>query len=193
MAPRYQLAAKFLEMAKGEVGVREIGGQNRGPRVEEYQRTVGGKPGDAYCVSGAYWCYDQAVTALNAADPRLKLVNPMPRTASVLRLWELTPERFRIPPWTNSGQVPPQPGWLGLHRSKTKPGRGHLVVVAGVVGGLTVATVEFNTDGAGSREGNGVHEKQRDGMYFDIGFIDFARFERDANEDITAVVRRAVA
>lgn len=166
------LRARFLEIAREQVGLRESGGPNRGPRIEEMQRSVGAKPGDPWCVAGVYWCYQKAAADLNARSNGVHFVVPLPRTAGVLKLWNLAPNHFKLPAWTSGGQRPPQPGTLGLHRSKSKPGRGHLIVVVDTYG-AEIHTCEFNTNPAGSRDGDGVYERERGAEYCDIGYLDF--------------------
>lgn len=179
MTPQQQLVGHFLEVARAEVGVREAGGPNRGPRIEEYQRAVGARPGDPYCVAGVYWCFARAARELTITGHAF--VNPMPRTAGVLRLWDLAPLAVRRPPWTNGGQRPPAPGSLGLHRSASHPGRGHLVIVLDS-SGCDLHTIEFNTNPAGSRDGDGVYERERPTEYVDVGYLDFA------GDDVAPVV-----
>lgn len=173
-----KLIARVLEIAQGEIGIRETGGANRGPRVELYLAMTGGKPGDAYCVAGVYFCFRQAADGL-------RVRNPMPRTCGALRLYELAPAYALLPPWTNSGQTPPQPGAIAVHRSKTKPGRGHVGLVVSTRG-ADVACVEFNTNPAGSRDGDGVYLRERPTEYWDVGYVDFGR---EPTDDLTPTVR----
>ncbi|ROL55656.1 hypothetical protein D9V84_11165 [Bacteroidetes/Chlorobi group bacterium Naka2016] len=47
-----------------QVGVEEVG-QNRGPNIFEYQKSVGIPPGSPYCAAGQYYCFWRAVQNLN--------------------------------------------------------------------------------------------------------------------------------
>ena len=49
-----------IALALREVGVHEQGGNNRGPRVEEYLRAVGLGPGNPWCAAFVCWCLKQA-------------------------------------------------------------------------------------------------------------------------------------
>lgn len=51
--------ARAVALAEHEVGVHEQGGNNRGARVEEYQRSGGGKAGDAWCAFFLHWLFKQ--------------------------------------------------------------------------------------------------------------------------------------
>lgn len=59
------LRTRALNIAVKEVGVHEIGFQNRGKRVDEYQR-ADSLPGVGYawCMSLVQWCYKEAGTPL---------------------------------------------------------------------------------------------------------------------------------
>lgn len=49
-----------LKIALGETNVREVGGNNRGARVAQFQASTGNHPGDAWCASFVYWCIKSA-------------------------------------------------------------------------------------------------------------------------------------
>jgi hypothetical protein len=131
------LAVKALWHAVAEIGVRERGGPNRGPEVDEYLRAVGLEPALGsypWCAAFAFWCYDRA-----AAD--LHVVNPVPKTGGVLRMAEKA---------TNYRQQRPAVGAILIQDHGG--GRGHCGIVA-AVGPSTVVTIEGNTDAHGGREG----------------------------------------
>jgi len=73
-----------LKIAFKEVGVKEVpSGSNRGPRVEEYLKSVRLEGGFPWCAAFVYWCVEQASAGLNRA-------NPLPRTASCMTHWNKT-------------------------------------------------------------------------------------------------------
>ena len=49
-----------LKIARAEVGVAEVGGNNRGRRVEEYLAAVGLGPGNPWCAAYVAWVMRQA-------------------------------------------------------------------------------------------------------------------------------------
>lgn len=55
-----QLRNSLIQLATAELGVREIGGENRGPRVKEYLAHVGLGEGYPWCAAFVSWCYGQA-------------------------------------------------------------------------------------------------------------------------------------
>lgn len=46
-----------LDSSKAQIGVKEIGGNNRGKKIHEYQKSVGLRQGDPYCYAGQYWSF----------------------------------------------------------------------------------------------------------------------------------------
>ena len=74
------LSELAVEIALGEVGVREVGGNNRGAKVEAYLATVG-------LVGGQPWCSAFLHYVFQLAAARLKLRNPYPMTGSSQAVW----------------------------------------------------------------------------------------------------------
>jgi|SRR5262245_42754331 len=134
------LAVALEELAKG---VREQGGRNRGPEVDEYVRSVGLDPegAHAWCMAGIYWCYRQA-------SQRLFTVNPCPRTARALGLWSLADGACK--------SDTPTRGAIGVLDTGAPGGAGHVYLVETVHAIGTLDSVEFNTNREGSREGDSV-------------------------------------
>lgn len=157
-----QLTLKALQIAAGEVGVMEDPPlSNRGPRVDEYVRAVGLDPagGHAWCQAFVYWCFEQAAKELG-------IPNPCVKTAGVLDHWNRTKGRKFI------GGIPTAqyPGLLFviLHGA----GLGHTGFVESV-DGISLITIEGNTNDGGSREGVGVFRRRRPlasiGRFVDYG------------------------
>ena len=86
-APAYnqpRIFTRVLEIAFSQLGVMEVPpGSNRGPEVEKYLESVGCAPGDPWCASFVYWCFnDDAVTE--------GLKNPLTKTGSCMIHWDKT-------------------------------------------------------------------------------------------------------
>lgn len=60
-----KLSESIVQIALAEVGTKELGKSNRGPRVDEYQRATWLKPGDwgAWCASFVCWVIREAMKA----------------------------------------------------------------------------------------------------------------------------------
>ena len=87
MAESEQIRRRIVMLARAEIGVREVGRNNRGARVEEYQRAAGARPGSPWCACFAAWVLShiQAV--------------PIPRvTSGVARTWRGWPPTWRLAP-----------------------------------------------------------------------------------------------
>ncbi|WP_294183599.1 peptidoglycan-binding protein [uncultured Sphingobacterium sp.] len=54
------LRRQIDEIAASEIGVRETGGENRGPEISRYLAYVGLGEGYEWCAAFASWCYGQA-------------------------------------------------------------------------------------------------------------------------------------
>lgn len=149
--------------AKNLVGVREVGGQNRG--VEIFQQAVGGLPlldalartgpGEPWCAGFVFYCVDLVDATMKKQDPTRR-ASWLYRSASVVTLWQRSPLQARL--------IIPTPGCLMLWQNQKNPQSGHVgIVVERVTREGTVQTVEGNTaTGKGvNREGDGVYQLTR--------------------------------
>lgn len=157
-------AQKLIEVAKAEnaKNVREVGGMNRGPDVEKYQKTVGLAAGSPWCAAFVAWCVTQS---------KGQVTPPGWCSGSAITQWhrgtrKMLPEGFTTPEKVDF-QSKVRPGMIWV---RAKDGAGAVAARKGtwVQGhtGIVVAvdaegfhTVEGNTNGAGSREGDGVYSK----------------------------------
>ena len=75
-------AAVAVALQEAKTGVYETDNDNRGPRVDEYEKLAGAGLGLAWCAMFVYWCFAQAATQLGVK-------NPMPAIfgAKQLQLW----------------------------------------------------------------------------------------------------------
>jgi GH24 family phage-related lysozyme (muramidase) len=151
---------KLLEVARSHVGVREQG-RNRGREVEMFQRTIGGADGEAWCMSFAQYCIQQAGIATKV-DPKVF------QSEHCLTVWNKSPQSQRI--------SRPEAGSLVIWRHGNS-NSGHVGIVEKVHADGTFTTIEGNT-GSGSginREGDGVYRRKRDmngaGSMRVVGFL----------------------
>lgn len=154
------LVAQVLEIARSQIGVREQGGRNRGPIVDEYLRASGVDPTkDSYswCAAFVVWCVRKAALDLGVA-------NPLPRTPGVHKMWRRAEQRFCT--------QRPMPG--AIFCIDHGEGKGHCGFVDDV-GGTHLTTIEGNTNVGGSREGDGVYQRLRRPDEVNLGYIDLSR------------------
>lgn len=149
-----------IALAEAEAEVREIGGANRGPRVEEFQRSVGLLPGDPWCAAFVAWCM---MKSRGLATP------PAWCSGSAVTTWQKGSRRAgpagACTPLFEDFRERVQPGWIWV-RARDEAGvadvrqgnwsRGHTGIVVSV-DSVGFHTVEGNTNEAGSREGDGVY------------------------------------
>lgn len=142
------LVREVLNIAEREVGVRETG-ENRGPRVEEYLRSVGLPPANRWCMAFVWFCVEQALRPL-------KLPNPLPRTGYCPHLQQWADDAGYL-------REEPEPGDIFLLVGKTAAGviRAHHTGFVVGVDGEQFACIEGNTNLNGSPEGIGVFRRGR--------------------------------
>jgi len=125
-----------MNVARAELGVRELTGKNDGIKVEGYLKYVGFKKGNPWCAAYVSWVFKQAGY-------------PAPKTA-----W--SPALFP----TDHLEKEPSVGMVfGIYFSDLKR-IGHCGLVENLQGDF-VLTIEGNTNVEGSREGQGVYRRLR--------------------------------
>lgn len=132
----------ICETAIAEDGVREEGGPNRGPRIEEYLRSVGLEPGNPWCMAFCFWTVEQAAR-------RLGMPNPLIRTGACVEAYNWADDRGFLVEHAQRGDI-------GIMLFGN--GKGHAFVITSNASGRYV-TVEGNTNPHGSREGDGVYRR----------------------------------
>lgn len=177
MDPREFLRRALVFEARRWVGIKEVGGANRGQAVEMFQRAVDGKAqGEPWCAGFVHFC-------LNAVDAQMAYVmggtyalkHRIAASEHVLTLWKDTPMIAR--------RAEAAPGYLTLwwhFNAEGKPsGTGHVGIVTEVQAPDRILSVEGNTsDGTGiNRDGDGVYERLRHivtgaGVMRHLGFLD---------------------
>lgn len=150
-----KLAAQLVALAKKEVGVEEIDGTNKGPRVDEYKSATNLPPKESWpwCAAFVCWLVREAMKGSEGINYTFK----RPTTAGA---WDFENWSLKQDDSTNT---------------KRSPGddikAGDIVIFKFSHIGLAISnaykdtqnvdTVEGNTDAAGSREGGGVFKKTR--------------------------------
>jgi hypothetical protein len=151
-----------LKIAFNEVGVKEVpSGSNRGPRVEEYLKSVHLGAGYPWCAAFVYWCVEQASAGLNR-------VNPLPRTGSCMSHWNQTKgEKITYQQVLENPKLI-KPGDIFI--ISRKGGKGHTGFVYDILGS-EIITIEGNSNAFHAAEGEGVVQLQRKIDTITAGFI----------------------
>jgi hypothetical protein len=130
--------------ASADVGVRELTGRNDGPAVERYQRHVQAPPSSSWCA--AFVSYH--LSACGVANPR----------SAWSPAFALAKDRVWTPRKALRDPLPADVFTLYYpHLGRV----GHAGLVAGR-DGRYIRTLEGNTSGGGSRDGDGVYPRRRE-------------------------------
>lgn len=128
--------------------LRETHGKNRSPRIDSFNQRTGVPMGSPYCASGA-WC------AVDDACKHLGLTNPIPPTASsqAFRRPSFVPAKY-IRSEGSLGKM----GDFGVLQVPGDSSHGHLTVLRyNQPFAPNFPTIEYNTNIAGSRDGDGCY------------------------------------
>lgn len=147
----------IADIATEEIGVKEQG-NNSGAKIREYQACTTLRPAAwPWCAAFVCWVIDQWLEE--------------PRSVAWLNLKTLSPEKWRPRTALAYGFLEwakDRPSTTEILSDKAKTRAGDIVVYdfshVGIVIrdlGSKIVTVEGNTNGAGSREGDGVYQKTR--------------------------------
>lgn len=145
------IAQNIVKIAKTQVGIRESS-KNRGDGIEKYWDATtyptGYKNREPYCAAFVCWVVREATKDIKTSFSALK-----------------SPVAYDAEKW---GAANAKKGVKVLtKRSAPKPGDIFTLATASHVGlviannGSTITTIEGNTDGSGSREGDGVYQRTR--------------------------------
>ena len=151
-APKGTIPEKMVSLAREEIGVSEVDGSNCGPRVDEYKAAtwLDADKGWPWCAAFICWLVREAMEGEGASFKR-------PRTAGA---WD----------FENWAKQESNRGVELRKPTNEDIKAGDIVVftfshigiaVADVDSSGYVKTIEGNTNGAGSREGGSVLEKNR--------------------------------
>jgi|688.fasta_scaffold17753_5 hypothetical protein len=152
---------KLVEIALSQVGVKEVGGNNKGAKIREYQTATSLKPAAwPWCAAFTSWIIREWLK-----DPEV---------VKWLNLKLLTPEKWRPKTAAAFGYIEwakSRPATTKILTEKAKPQVGDLVVfdfshigIVVKVGEKNFQCVEGNTNGRGTRDsksGDGVWLKTR--------------------------------
>jgi hypothetical protein len=162
--PKTQGLTDVIEIARAEIGVQEVPlNSNRGPRVEEFQRTVGCGPGDAWCACFVYWCFDQATKNMGKK-------NPLVKTGGALASYNLSTGKKIPAVEAKNNPAIIKPGQIFI--LDFGGGKGHTGIITSVNGGF-IDTIEGNTNDQGGREGSGVFGRVRKINSVNKGFLEY--------------------
>lgn len=149
-----KMPAAMVRIAEAEVGVEEVNGTNTGKRVNEYKAATWLDPvkGWPWCAAFVCWVVREA---MKATGRKQTATFKRPRTAGAwdFENWSRKQDRSTWTRKPTAGDI--EPGDIVVFTFS------HIGIAIGKPVNGYVATVEGNTDSAGSREGGGVFRKSR--------------------------------
>lgn len=158
--------AVLATIARSQLGVREVGCNNCGPQIREYQEATWLAPGAwPWCAAFVAWCVREAIDAVGGV---VRFNRPRTAGAWDLENWATDRRQSDGAPQRRSGGSDAGVTMIKpLSTQAVMPGDivvftfSHVGIALGQAGAQHVLTVEGNTNAAGSREGDGVYERRR--------------------------------
>lgn len=149
------LVEEIIRIAKGEIGVREVGNTNCGERVDEYKFAtwLNPKKGWPWCAAFVCWVIREALISSGVKQTK---TFKRPRTAGAwdFENWSIDQDSSTWLRRNPAGDI--VPGDIVIFTFS------HIgIAVSSPDKKGNVTTVEGNTDSEGSREGGGVYLKTR--------------------------------
>lgn len=169
---RREIANRIIAEATKYIGVREIGGPNQGPEVELFQSFVDGK------AQGESWCMAFVQFVVGEVCKYYGVKTPLHSSELCQSVYNNTGLAYR--------SSSPGAGYVFIHQNRKVSYKGHTGVCTGEARVGIFKTIEGNTNGAGSSDGDGVYSKWRytkgNASNKVRGFIDVPRMIQDAIE-----------
>lgn len=163
-----RLVTLGIAVADADHRVREVGGNNRGPRIRQYLQSLDPplSEGAPWCAAFVSYCSDLAARALGIANP----LDRVKHEALVQSYYESFKADVLGP------AVMPEPGDLVLFRFEGSERWNHIGLVAQPPkpGSTLLWSCEGNTGDVSQRDGDGVYLKPRDIAKVPTAFIRWA-------------------
>lgn len=134
-------------------GLTETDGPNRSPLCDHINATIGAKLGSPYCMAGLWVC------GVKALCDKHKLINPVYKTASTQEFANYV-QRYR-PQYIHEVPARALKGDICILQLIEDPKKGHAYTLTENESAHGQKTFEFNTNAAGSRNGDGNYRRTR--------------------------------
>jgi hypothetical protein len=145
------IPSRIVERAASQIGVREVT-KNQGPGIEKYWTATtypdGFENREPYCAAFVCWAVREA-----CVGQTYSFTLPKSPVAYDFESWGIANAKKGVTVKPNTTTI--KPGDIF-----TLSAASHVGIIKSV-GKTTVVTIEGNTDGSGSREGDGVYERIR--------------------------------
>jgi len=148
----------LIQEAKKWVGVHETS-DNRGPVIDQFILKTGGSLGQPWCVSYVRYCalqVDKDFNEIYAVKKELHEKNTLPKTSSVMKLWDLSPEEAK--------SITPIEGYIACWQHFNSKGNASGLGHCGIVGRVLEEGRWFDSYEGNTGPGNGI-ERDGDGVF----------------------------
>lgn len=144
-----------VALAEADHRVREVGGNNHGPRIKQYLDNL-----DPPMAEGAPWCAAEVQYVSDIAARGLGVTNPL----DAVKLEALVQSYYDTLSYNEVSPAEVEPGDLALFKFSTSGRWDHIGIVAQPPkpGSKTFWCVEGNTGDVSQRDGDGVYLKPRE-------------------------------
>lgn len=132
-----------------DLGKKEDNGPNRSPLIDAINTRLGVDLGSPYCIGGLL------VRGVERLCTIYKLVNPVVMTAGTQNFWWKAPDKYRKLKGNKAKKSD-----IGILVNKDDPSHGHAFMFTEDESNVQ-RTIEYNTNIAGSRNGDGVYRLER--------------------------------
>lgn len=146
------LRRELVRLWRRDVGARETNGNNRSTLIDSINKAIpGAYLGAPYCISGLLH------RGVNELCKLYNLKNPVTQTPSTQEFYDRAPAKFRHAIGEEALMAD-----IGIEQSRENSSTGHAYGhTEDEIEGTLKKTIEYNTNDAGGRDGDGVYEKTR--------------------------------
>jgi lysozyme len=144
------LRDELVDLWRKDLGQRETNGKNRSPMIDAINERLGVAKGSPYCIGGLL------VRGVEVLCKKHGLKNPVTMTAGTQNFYNKAPAKYK-----HAKGVHAKKGDIGILVNKDDAGHGHAFGFREEQVTADQRTIEYNTNGAGSRDGDGVFELER--------------------------------
>jgi len=141
------LRLSLVKLISEDIGQRETHGKNRSPLIDEINQKLFIPLGSPYCLSGLM------VRGIIRLCDMYELKIPFKRYASTQKFWQDVPLKYK----KEIGQMAD----IGIMRDVINPNLGHAFILSDNCVDKKMKTIEYNSNPAGSRDGDGVYRSNR--------------------------------
>lgn len=145
-----QFQKEIVLLCLEDVGARETEGKNRSKLIDGINKSIGSGMGEPYCLAGVI-----VRGAMRLCQTKGLKLPPKAKSAGTQDFFRTTPSKYKVLKGSKAKK-----GMIGILQNYADSGKGHAFMFTEDEGAVQ-KTVEYNTNVAGSRDGDGVYQGER--------------------------------